>query len=158
MGIHATLLQINAATFEKLHKEPELFSEVEKATPRRCELEKDWHRLHFVLTGSARSTNHVLSKVIIGDKSVSGQIDLGEPRFLNPNEVKEIARVLQNMTEEEVKTRFNPQAMVDARVYHQPWDNADTETLDRLVNVFKELVKFYKEAARHGHATALVIE
>ncbi len=158
MGIYATLLQINASTLEKLNNDPELFGEIKKVSARRCELEKDWHRLHFVLTGSARATNHVLSKAIIGSKSLAGEINLGEPHFLNPSEVKEIASVLQNVTEDELKTRYNPPAMIAAKVYHQLWDKVETEAIERLVNIFKELVEFYNEAAKRGNATALVIE
>jgi hypothetical protein len=158
MGIYATLLQINASTSEKIHAEPELFNDIKKVSTRRCELEKEWHKIHFLLTGSARATNHILSKALIGSKSQAGEIQLGEPNFLSPGEVKEVANVLRSISEEEIKSRYNPEAMLAAKVYHQLWDKVETEAIDKLVHVFKDLVEFYNEAAKRGNATALVIE
>src|SRR5271163_2074263 len=50
-------------------------------------LEKSWHCLHYLLTGTAWETGTVLGKTILGGTEIGPDMGYGPARYLVPNEV-----------------------------------------------------------------------
>ncbi len=117
-------------------------------------LEKSWHSLHYLLTGSAGETNSTLRKTILGGKELGPDIGYGPARFLEPPEVKEIAVALKKVSEVELATRFDLPAMVAANVYAC----RDESELKLAQHYFTQVVRYYSEAAHRGHAMLLYLD
>ena len=117
-------------------------------------LEKSWHSIHYLLTGSARETNSTLGKTILGGKELGPDIGYGSARFLEPPEVKEVATALKKVSKDELAKRFDLQAMVAANVYACH----DESELKLAQHYFAQVVRYYSGAARRGHAMLLYLD
>ncbi|MEH2094048.1 DUF1877 family protein [Nostoc sp.] len=75
--------------------------------------------------------------------------DFGPARFLTPDEVQEVAKVLSKISKADLQTRFDPSALSVANVYPGIWKSGDDE-LEYLTYYYISLVKFFQEAAKCG--------
>jgi hypothetical protein len=80
-------------------------------------LEKSWHCLHYLLTGTAWETDNVLGKAILGGAEIEPDMGYGPARYLEPNEVKKVAKALKKVSKKDLVSRFNLAAMKAAKVY-----------------------------------------
>ena len=85
-------------------------------------LEKYWHALHFLLTGddSLDPPGPVpppRGNVVLGGAATPLETGYGPVRYLNPQEVREVADVLCAIPVEELQRRFNAENFNDRRIY-----------------------------------------
>jgi Domain of unknown function (DUF1877) len=80
-------------------------------------LEKSWHCLHYLLTGTAWETDTVLGKAILGGAEIGPDMGYGPARYLEPNEVEKVAKALKTVSKKDLASRFNLEAMKAAKVY-----------------------------------------
>ena len=134
-------------TGERLDLAPD---EVEEA-----ELDKAWHGLHYLLTGSAWEGDEPLNFICLGGREV-GELDTGygPPRVLTAAEVGEIARALDAIDADELAQRFDPDAMQDLDIYPHIWDEGE-EALDFLMASFGILKDFVAHTAKRGYGMML---
>lgn len=121
--------------------------------PSRVDLEKDWHALHFLLTGdSSMETEHrpdqPLHNVVMGGHEANFQTGYGPARWFAAGEVKAMAEALFKISVEDLRARFSADAFNAAEVYPRPrpggWDEGEIEG---VYDVFPKLVRFFDEAA-----------
>ncbi len=121
--------------------------------PSRVDLEKDWHALHFLLTGdSSMETVHrpeqPLHNVVMGGHEANFQTGYGPARWFDAGEVKAISQALSNVSVEDLKGRFSADDFNAAKIYPRPrpggWDAGEIEG---VFHVFPKLVRFFQEAA-----------
>ena len=121
------------------------------------DLDKAWHGIHYLLTGSAESTGTLASKVIMGGEDIGPDQGYGPAQLLNPDEVKAVARLLEETTPEQLRQRYKPKEMTRAGVYPDIWDRDGNEALDYLLEYYRKLVAFYKHAAEREQAVVFAI-
>jgi hypothetical protein len=182
MGIEASYRRINAAEWDQLqqlqHSTPPLDgfdlyeayasiadSDELRSSDRYLTIDKDWHALHVLLTGEISKPSDIqpvpppLGNVVMGGTETSFDSTYGKVRFLNPDEVREVAEALSRITVQELQTRFNPIAFTKAEVYPNPRPGGwDAEELESLLLVYPELVGFFRDAAREGDVVLLSFE
>src|SRR5687767_12235877 len=75
----------------------------------RTDLDKAWHGLHYLLTRTAWEGDAPLNFLVAGGREV-GDIDVGygPARVLSAAEVRAAADALARLTDEELRSRFNP--------------------------------------------------
>jgi uncharacterized protein DUF1877 len=117
-------------------------------------LEKSWHSLHYLLTGSTLETNSTLGKTILGGKEIGPDIGYGPARYLEPLEVKEVAKALKKVSKDDLARRFDLKAMVTAKVYAC----RDEGELKLAQHYFAQLVNYYAQAAERGGAMLLYLD
>ena len=117
-------------------------------------LEKSWHCLHYLLTGSAGESNSVLGKAILGGKEIGPDVGYGPVRYLEPNEVKLVAKTLKKVSKKDLAARFDLKAMKAAKVYAC----RNESDLELAQNYFAELCSQYEQAAERGAAMLLYID
>jgi len=144
---------------EKLREQ--IISELESAGAlanhygdRDLTLEKSWHCLHYLLTGSAGESDSVLGKAILGGKEIGPDIGYGPARYLEPNEVELVAKALKKVPKEDLAARFDLKAMKAAKVYAC----RDESELELAQHYFAELCTCYEKAAERGDAMLLYID
>jgi hypothetical protein len=60
-----------------------------------------------------------------------------------------VAEALSELSEKDLRKRYDPKAMKKAEVYRGGWGG---EELDLLIDYFQSLKKFYRDAAKKDNA------
>ena len=118
-------------------------------------VDKAWHGLHFLLTGSAKSTKGDLGQAILGGTEVGPDLGYGPARWLDVTQVQRIAQALVAFTPNDARTRYDPGALEKAQVY--PGDWGDPENLGWLLDALESVRSFYTGVAARGNAVVLYI-
>jgi hypothetical protein len=141
-------------------KELEAWSKKRKAEVGDTEVDLDeaWHGIHYLLTGSVLPNDTLASKVIMSGEEIGPDHGYGPAMLLKPDEVRAIAQLLQETTPDMLRKRFDPMEMARAGVYPGIWVKLDRkQTLGFLLNYYRDLVAFYRRAAKRGQAVIHVL-
>jgi hypothetical protein len=139
-------------------RQAELVKALEKAQsdPTQVDLGKDWHALHFLLSGDpSMDPEHLpgdpLHNVVLGGHPTDFGDDDSPVRCLEAAEVKEIARELGKVSVKELRQRFSAKDFNDEEIYPNPspggWTRREVES---VFQVYPKLVKFFRQAAAAG--------
>jgi len=122
------------------------------------DIDKAWHGIHFLLTGTAWEGDGPLAFVVNGGTPIGDEdghdVGYGPARGFTSGEVREIAEALAGIDSKDLDGRFDPAAMTKAEVYPSIWDRAPEEddTLGYLREHYVVLRSFVTEAAAAGQA------
>lgn len=119
-----------------------------------ADLDKAWHGIHWLLTGSADGGDEPLCYLLAGGKQV-GDVDVGygPARALTSEQVEAWDAALSQIARDELSRRFDPKAMLDAAIYPQIWGRSlkgVEDTLDYLLQAYAGLRDFVAAARREG--------
>lgn len=114
------------------------------------DLDKSWHGLHYLLTGSAWEGESPSGFLINGGELID--LDMTSARVFWPKQVAEIDEMLTSATENGLRRKFEPEAMMQEQVYPEIWDRdpRKDDTLAWLISKFHELKQFVSSARSHG--------
>ena len=147
-GILGFLLRLTPVTISEVDPDaPESSFEIDPET--MLDIEKSWHGLHFLFTGTSDGGTPPACYVLKGGEDVD---DEGLARALRPKDVKRFAEFLDEMTPETLTKRFDARRMMALQIYPEIWDRdpAEDDTLDWLLSYFVELKAFVRRAADAG--------
>lgn len=155
MSMNCEVYRVPAATIERLVGESsgliEIMSDLD-GPEDAVSLEKSWHGLHFVLTGSAADGEPPLNFLVAGGDPLNGD---GAERLISAANVQTIAAELQKISAQEFAARFDLAALDAADVYPRIWDEPLEDLLDEYFDYFQEL-KSLVERAADSNAALLV--
>ena len=103
-------------------------------------LGKYFENVQFHIAGEI--TDHgttLLSQAVTGGEDIGNDGPYGSATFLNKEDVREVAKALSEISENEFLTKYSP-------------DDWDEQTTLYALDYFKEFVPYYNEAAKAGHA------
>lgn len=134
---------------EPIRREP-----VELSVPvEDIDLDKAWHGIHYLLTGTAWEGDPPLNFLVLGGEEV-GNIDVGygQARAFRSHEVVEITRAIEPITNETLESRFDASAMTKLDIYPNIWDrdSADDPVLEYCVEYFDTLKAFLGRTSQKG--------
>jgi len=113
------------------------------------DLDKAWHGIHYLLTGTAWEGDPPLNFLVGGDREV-GSIDVGygPARVLTSAEVKQVRDALEDLSDEALRARFRPDDMMKKQIYPEIWDRdpKDDDTLGYLMENVSQLRGFLNQA------------
>jgi hypothetical protein len=113
------------------------------------EIDKAWHGIHYLLTGSAEEGPEPLTwAVFLGGDEIGEDMGYGPARLLSAEHVRLIANALPN--ENVFVESYDPKAMEKAEIYPSIWVREGEEALEYLLEYYQELRKFYQAAATRG--------
>ena len=118
-------------------------------------LDKAWHGIHFLLTGTDWSGEWPLNFIVEGGAEIGDDYaGYGPARGFGKDQVKEIAGALEQLREDELKRRFDPTRMMELEIYPTIWDRdpAEDDTLGYCLEFYGELKKSFAGAASEGKA------
>ncbi|QLQ36838.1 YfbM family protein [Micromonospora robiginosa] len=121
------------------------------------DLDKSWHGLHYLLTGTAWDTDDGAGAAILGGEPIGDDVGYGPPRLLAPDAVRAVADGLDAVNEATLRARFDPDAMTDEGIYPAIWHDGDDEFDTYLWPSFVELRRFYRTAATQGEGVLLAV-
>lgn len=141
----------------ELAAEPTHLEEVLDEDGPDIDLDCAWHGIHFLLAGSARGTagprGYILGGHPLGDPATPLVAGYASARALSSEEVALFDDLLQCISTEDFRHRFDADAMTAADVYPGIWERAQTgeeDVLGYLARHFVELKQFVSAAHRDG--------
>jgi len=133
-----------------------------RSSDRCLSIDKDWHALHVLVTGEMSSPSEIqpvpppLGNLVMGGTETPFDAGHGKVRFLTPDEVREVADALSRISVEDLRARFDPVAFTRAKVYPTPRQGGwDIEALEPLLFTYRQLVGFFRDAAREGNVVLI---
>jgi len=134
--------------------EPEAGSAVAPADELpSCDLDKAWHGLHFLLSGSAWEGEPPAAFLLNWGAGI-GEVDVGygPARALTQAQTAEIGDFLDGIDQAELRSRFDPELMMHESIYPTIWDRDPTEddTLGYVMEYFDILRQFVRRTANDG--------
>jgi hypothetical protein len=120
------------------------------------DLEKSWHGLHFLFTGTARETGLPEGFLVSGGLNLETDDNDSVPRLLNADEVREVDAFLRSVSRDELARRYDARRMTELEVYPDAIWMRDTDrehpALDDLLDAFDALRVFFATARERGEA------
>jgi hypothetical protein len=97
----------------------------------RLDVDKAWHCLHFLLTGTAWEGAPPLDFVATGGREVGEEdVGYGPARAFTSADVNAIARALEPIDGAELARRFDARRMNQLEIYPGGWDEVDPTSED----------------------------
>jgi hypothetical protein len=119
------------------------------------DIDKAWHGLHFLLTGGPSGGPFPLGFLLAGGTPVGEEdVGYGPARGFCGDEVKQIAKALQQIDRSALAAGFDGQAMTQAEIYPDIWDRAEerTQNVEYLLRAFDSVRLFLTAAAKADEA------
>ena len=116
------------------------------------EVDKAWHGLHFLLTGSAWEGSFPLNFIVAGGQEVGDDLGYGPARGLASADVRTIDAALQPLTADELGQRFDAQRMTELQIYPDGWSHDPDGEREYLLDFYADLRAFVHRTAEQGHA------
>ena len=116
------------------------------------DLDKAWHGIHYLLTGTVWEGGEPLNFLVSGGRSV-GDIDVGygPARVLSAAETRAAHEALTQISDDDLRGRFDPGDMTSKEIYPEIWDRPPEEddTLSYLLGHVSTLREFLAQAVEH---------
>lgn len=126
---------------------------VEEGARPNIDLDKAWHGIHYLLTGTAWGGTEPLHYIVTGGQQI-GEVDVGygPARAFTSEQARAFASAIAAVTPDELASRFNPHAMAELEIYPDIWgrDPAEDDTLTYLLDYFEALKEFVELARDEG--------
>ena len=121
------------------------------------DIDKAWHAIHFLLTGDTWGGEPPLFNAVLGGTELGAEdVGHGPARFLTLAEVQDVASALSEISETDLRNRYNASALSAADIYPGGWEDVEG-SLEYLLPYYTKLVEFFSEAAKHGDAMLIYL-
>jgi hypothetical protein len=147
------LLSAPQTISDYLFEDAEETADDSEGDPAEIDVDKAWHGIHYLLTGTAWEGNPPLDFIVKGGREV-GDVDVGygPARAFSSADVRAIAEALRPITRGVLEQRFNPSAMSQLDIYPSIWHRPreEDDTLGYLLEYYDSLKDFVEGAAEKG--------
>jgi hypothetical protein len=116
------------------------------------DVDKAWHGLHFLLTGSAWEGSFPLNFIVAGGEEVGDDLGYGPARGLTSGDVRTIDAALQPLAPDELGQRFDAERMTELQIYPFGWSHDPDGEREYLLDFYSDLRAFIRRTAEQGHA------
>jgi len=121
-------------------------------------VEKGWHGLHWLLTGTAWDGDEPLNFIVAGEEIGEIDVGYGPARAHDAEAVRQISAALARLTPAMLTAAFDPVAMTTAEIYPQIWTREPATNRDDLLETFEMLRAFIAAAAAAGEAIVVWLD
>jgi hypothetical protein len=120
------------------------------------DLDKAWHGLHFLLTGTRYEGDEPVCYLVGKGRRIGDFHGEYEVRWISPSEVANFENALQAIDEQELMRRFDGHAMAQAQIYPTAlWERNDEEGRSYVCEKFHALSTFLGEAKSRGEGAII---
>jgi len=160
-GLLGLLLRLTPIKIERTEPAPPSANPLwpPAAPGEELDLEKAWHGLHFLLTGTADGGTEPACYLLSGGEQLGDGDDI-DARLLRPAQVRAFAEHLASLTSNELTSRFDPARMTKLEIYPEKlWERSEETDRPRgwLLDAYAELREFAGAAASAGDALVVTI-
>jgi hypothetical protein len=158
-GMYCEYLEIDKSEIESFKENPDLIPKKIVKSPQdmHLDLHKSWHGIHYLLTKQLWESGNEFDLVIIGGIEIGNDINYGPARIHSPNAVKKIASLLNKVSEDTLKTNYDPMRMDKLGIYPNIWVRDGKQGLSELLIAFRKLKDFFNSCATRSNAVITII-
>lgn len=125
---------------------------------RSIDIEKAWHGLHFLLTGTADEGDEPACYLLRGGEDLD---DEGLIRVLRPGQVRRFSEYLSALEADDLVRRYDPARMTRLEIYPDAiWQQKvepGESPLEWLMDCFEEVRQFLDKAAAAGDCVIISV-
>ena len=150
-GVKPTLLSKLFRRAQPSTNVPEL--KMSGAEGLTTDLDKAWHGIHYFLTGTAWEGEHPRNFLVSGGTEVGDiEVGYGPARVLTAAQTREALDAVNELSDEDLEARFDPQDMLAKEIYPAIWDRdpAEDDTLNYLMEYFQILRGYLSQTVDEG--------
>ena len=156
-GILGWLLRLTPITITEV--DPDSVDDNWSPDPdRSIDIEKAWHGLHFLLTGTADEGDEPACYLLRGGEDLD---DEGLTRALRPGQVRGFSQYLSTLDADELVRRYDPERMTALEIYPDVIWKRKAEPggspLEWLITSFEEVRRFVDNAAAAGDCVVITV-
>src|SRR5262245_10746703 len=155
MGMYCDVYAVTPDEVKRLAADPGVT--LRFAGSRAVSLEKSWHGLHYLLTGSAWEGELPLGFLLAAGTPVGDDLGYGPARLFLAGEVRQIGTALSKGSDDELWARFDPEEMEAGEIYPGVWDESEEDLREEYVGYFRELKRLVHEANAGGLGLLVLI-
>lgn len=123
------------------------------------DVDKAWHAIHFMLTGSAWEGDPPLNFIVSGGTEIGEDMGYGPARGLLNMEVRNVAAALQLLPTAVLMRRFDRAAFAAAEIYPPIWGRSleEDDTRGYVAENYEALRAFVIDAATAGEGLLIAV-
>jgi len=160
MGMVGSFRRISARDLARLYADPDAATEFLGGEGddtgfdpfADLDVDKAWHGIHYLLTGSAEEGEPPLDFIVRGGREIGEDLGYGPARGFSPAEVKNIAAALSGVSLDQLRSRYDQNEMQRLQIYPDIWRREPDEGLAYVTQYFDELKEFITGGAKEGEA------
>lgn len=160
MSMTQLVMRLSKANLDKVLADPDYFWTLRnewRDTDKCVDIDKAWQGIHYLFTKNAWGGPKPERWIIFGEHPIPKmESGYGQAHYLNPSNVAEVWDVLSNVSEEDLKNRFDPQTFDKASIYPHIWHEGD-QAFDYLMHFYRELKTLYQKAAEESEYVMMSI-
>jgi Domain of unknown function (DUF1877) len=161
MSMICELYIVPAETAQQLLVEPDnvyaLLESLEESD-LMLSLEKSWHGLHFVLTGTAWEGDPPLNLLVVGGVPIGDEdVGYGPARVLDPTGVTALHEALTGFLDADFNRNFDLSALLQADIYPNIWDEPLETLQQEYGDYFREMKAHVQRASEAGQAILVAV-
>jgi Domain of unknown function (DUF1877) len=127
-----------------------------------CDLEKMWHGLHFLFTGTAWEGEEPACFLLKGGEPVGETEELGYSvlQTLSAAKTRQFAGFLGSLSRDYLEHGYDPKRMMALEIYPEIWDRGgpeDQTPLENLLAAYDDLQAFIDAAAQAGDGAIVYV-
>jgi len=108
-------------------------------------LDKAWHALHFLFTGTADGGDPPACYLLSGGLGLSSGDT--EAHALTPQQLSEFRDFVHSIPESEIRARYDPKRMTELHIYPEIiWERDGNEALEYVLEFHEQLLVFLRDA------------
>lgn len=126
---------------------------------RECfDLDKSWHAIHFLLSGTAWEGT-MPEGFLLCSGAVIGDIDVGygPARAYTAAETASIHACLAALPPDQLRMRFDAKVLAREEIYPDIWDREDEEDVDYVLHYYKSLREFVAHTTDRGEGMVIYL-
>ncbi|MCI8535810.1 MAG: YfbM family protein [Hungatella sp.] len=127
---------------------------------KMLDIDKAWHAIHFTLTGEVweLDEDNFLGQLVLGGEPINDDdMGYGPARLLTKDIVVLLADELENWEEADFREKFDLKAMIENKVYPVMDEEEEEQFFEYVWFYFKEVKKFFRQAADQGENVISVV-
>jgi hypothetical protein len=144
MGMYCDVYAVTPDEVKRLASDPA--TTLRFGRSRAVSLEKSWHGLHYLLTGSVWEGELPLGFLLAGGAPVGDDLGNGPARLFLADEVRQIDAALSAVSDDQLWARFDANQMEEQEVYPGVWDEPEADLREEYVGYFQQLKQLVREA------------
>ncbi|HUG10609.1 MAG TPA: YfbM family protein [Opitutaceae bacterium] len=120
-----------------------------------AEIDKAWDALDYLISEQRKKTG--LARFLTeGGIEIPEELGYGGPRVFSSEEVREIARLLEAVSQDTLRANYDPKKMNEEGVYPQIWVQGGADLFDYVVGNFVTMKSLVSDAATRGQGMMIV--
>lgn len=151
MGMICSIFALDEKELSRINNDSDALMEFFEKADDQIDLDKAWHAIHFLLTGSAWQGDFPLNFILSGGRVLQTSDEESE-RYFSPAEVSSINQALSHVTNEDLLNRYDAKKMTEADLYPSIWARPNEQEANRsyIAENFTSLKEFLIAQASRG--------